>query len=451
MVSGSASAQLIDTSSQKDRKKTQRERLLGGMVHIAARDGYAAATIAQVIAHARVSRPTFYEYFADKDDCFLAAHREVAEVLIARVRRAVAEESPERALQSAVAALIDFAGSEPEQARFLLCETLAGGPRALDQRDRMISQIEQIIERARASTPPQSASPDLPSRAPIGGVQWLLSQRLRRGEHDLAELTEEVTRWVESYTRPAGEHRWWDLEPGPPPAPSPFVSELPGCAPAPLGPGRPQRSREEVVRNQRERILYATAEVAARKGYAAATIAEITSTARVDPRVFYTHFPGKQQAFLAAHEFGFQHMMAVAASAFFSATEWPERAWQGLLAGTQFQATHPTITHVVYAQSYAIGPPAVERIDDTHAAFTIFLREGNEHAGQPQSETTMEAIIAAGFEIAYHLSRGGRGDQMSRLAYHGTYLCLAPFLGPEAANRFIDEKMSASRDQAAGR
>ncbi|MGO8905540.1 MAG: TetR/AcrR family transcriptional regulator [Solirubrobacteraceae bacterium] len=422
------------------------------MVHIATRDGYAAATIAQVIAHARVSRPTFYEYFADKDDCFLAAHRDISEGLLTRIRRAVADASPERALQSVVSVLMDFAGTEPVQARFLLCETVAGGPRALDARDGLVAEIEQIVERARAGVAAKSASPDLPPSAVIGAIHWLLPPRLRRcAENDFAELNDELTRWVESYGRPAEEHRWRTLAPGPLPAPSRYISELPGSAPTPLPPGRSSRSGEEVARNQRERILYATAEVAARKGYTAATIAEITSAARVDPRLFYSHFPGKQEAFLAAHELGFQHTMAVAASAFFSTADWPERMWQGVLAGSHFQATHPTITHVVYVQSYAVGPLAEERIDDIRAAFTMFLREGNEHGSQPQSLTAMEAIVAAGFEIAYQFSRSGRGDQLPCLAYHITYLCLAPFLGPEAADRFIDEKIGASRRQEADR
>jgi AcrR family transcriptional regulator len=35
--------------------------------------GYARMTVAHVIGRARVSRKTFYEIFADREDCFLAA------------------------------------------------------------------------------------------------------------------------------------------------------------------------------------------------------------------------------------------------------------------------------------------------------------------------------------------------------------------------------------------
>lgn len=431
---------------QEHRKSTQRERLLDAMISVAVRNGYADTTIARVVADAGVSRATFYEHFSDKDDCFLAVHGEIAGGVLEQIRRDVANAPPEQAPQSAVEALLRFAETNPDQGRYLMCETLAAGPRALDRRDSMIAAIEQIVEEARKATPPKTLSPDLPTWALIGAVHWLLATRLRRGESNLVRLTDELVNWIDSYRQPAGQHRWHTLEPGPTPPPSPYPSELPRIPPTPLPPEASRPARKDLARNQRERILYATAEVAARNGYNATTIAEITASAGVDRRVFNTHFPNKQQAFLAAHELGFQHTMAVAARAFFSVAAWPERAWQGILAGTQFQASYPTITHLTYVQSYAIGEPAIQRIEDSHAAFTIFLQEGNENAAHPQPQSALEAIVAASFEIAYHQSRQGRGAEMPRLAWHGTYLCLAPFLGPEAANAFIDGKLEAAGD-----
>jgi AcrR family transcriptional regulator len=66
-------ATTINIAAQKGQKHTQRERLLAGMVAAANQHGYAQATVSAVIEHAGISRPTFYEYFADRDACFLAA------------------------------------------------------------------------------------------------------------------------------------------------------------------------------------------------------------------------------------------------------------------------------------------------------------------------------------------------------------------------------------------
>jgi AcrR family transcriptional regulator len=427
--------------SAKDRKSTQRERLLAGMIAAVDRYGYAGASVARVIAHAGVSRPTFYDYFTDKDDCFLAAHRELAHDLLARIKLAAAAQAPERSPQAAAGALIEFARARPDGARLLFDETMAGGSRALDERDRTITRIVQVIERSRAAASPGALSPDLPTRALIGAIHWLLPPLMRRGEHDLTEVARDTVRWIESYEQPSEEHRWRAPRLGPALPPSPHVPELALGPPPPLPPGRSRLPATERARNQRERILFATAEVAMRKGYTETTIADITVAARVDRRIFYKYFRDKQQAFLAVHELGTQQTMAIAASAFFSAETWPERIWEGIRATAHFHATYPWVTYVGFVESHAVGAPAVQRIDDSRAAFTIFLQEGAQYAEQPPSRTAMEAIAAAVFELGYHQAHLGRSRQMPRLACHAVYLALVPFLGVRATNKFIDRKL----------
>jgi AcrR family transcriptional regulator len=433
----------VNTPSRTDRKSTQRERLVAGMIAAAHRHGYAAANVSRVIGHAGVSRPTFYEYFADKDDCFLAAHRELSRLLVAEIRRDVAAEAPERALQVAMHTLIRLAEEYPDRAGFLANEAMAGGWRGLDERDALVDQIAQVVERARARVPAATRTPDLPTEVVIGAGRWLLAPVLRRDERDLTPLLDELIRWVESYEMPNGEHRWHTLEPGAELPPSPHVAQISLQPPQAIPPGRSRLSTSEIARNQRERILYATAQVAAAKGYTVTTIADICATAGVDRRVFYRNFKDKQQAFLAVHEFCVQQLMAVTASAFFSVSEWPERAWEAMHACTQFQATHSIVTHVALVESHAVGASAIQRIDDSRTAFTLFFQEGNQHASRPMSRAAMEAILAAIFEVFYRRARLGQGEQMSRLTCNGAYLMLAPFLGPVAANEFIDGKLRA--------
>ncbi len=431
----------INTQSLRGRRETQRERLIEGMIAVANRDGYAAASVSEVIAHAGVSRPTFYEYFADKDDCFLATHRDIAERLCTQIRTAVEQAPPERAPQAAIRRLLTRAEAEPARAQFLANDAMAAGPRALDERDRTIAEIEQTIEDARAGVSSRTPSPDLPTKALIGAAHWLLSGRLRRCEHDHTQLADELTGWIETYNRPAGKHRWRALRPGPPTGPSLHVSEIPANPPAPIPSGRTRLSKNEISQNQRWRILFATAEIATQKGYTAATIADIARAAHLDKRVFYNHFRDKQQAFLAVHELAFQQAMAVAASAYFSADQWPERVWRGIHAATQFQGTHASIAHMGFVESHAVGPAAIQRVEDSHTAFTIFLQEGNQHTPAPTAAITPQAIAAAVFEIGYQQTRHGNPHHLTRLAYHATYLALTPYLGPQAANRFIDGKL----------
>jgi AcrR family transcriptional regulator len=431
----------VKSPSQTNRKSTQRERLIAGMIAAADRYGYAGANVSQVIGHAGVSRPTFYEYFADKDDCFLAAHRELSRLLIWEIRRAVTAAPPEQAVQAAIRTLVRLSEEYPDRAGFLANEAMAGGCRGLDERDRLIDEIAEVVDQARAQAPPQTPTPDLPIQVVFGAGRWLLAPPLRRGERDLSALADDFIRWVESYELPTDEHRWHTLEPGPELPPSPHVSQMSLRPPPPIPPGRSRLSKSEIVRNQRERILYATAEVAAAKGYNVATIADITASAGVDRRVFYKHFRDKQQAFLAVHELFIQHLMALAASAFFSASTWPERAWAAMRASTQFQATHPIVSHIALVESHAVGASAIQRIDDSRTAFTLFLQEGDQQRDRQASRTAMEAIGGSVFEICYQQARRGQSEQIQRLTCNGAFLVLAPFIGPVAANEFIDEKL----------
>ena len=63
-------------------RNSQRARIVRAMLECVGRDGYEATTVPQVVATARVSRNAFYEFFADKADCFIAACDEAAQELL---------------------------------------------------------------------------------------------------------------------------------------------------------------------------------------------------------------------------------------------------------------------------------------------------------------------------------------------------------------------------------
>src|SRR2546422_3600835 len=61
-------------------------------------------------------------------------------------------------------------------------------------------------------------------------------------------------------------------------------------------------TREEVADSQRARLMAAVASVVSARGYAAATIAEISRRAGVSPKTFYEHFDDKLDCYLAAYD-----------------------------------------------------------------------------------------------------------------------------------------------------
>jgi AcrR family transcriptional regulator len=413
------------------------------MACLTSAEGYPKATIAKVVADAGVSRPTFYEHFDSKGACFLAVQRQIATDLLEQVRMAVARREPAHAADSAVRCLVDFARSAPDRARLLLCESSEAGPALLDERDRVVDAIAGVIDRTQARCEPRTIVADLPSWALVGATFWLLARTLGRDGGELDEMADQIADWIRRYERPLGEHRWRTVDPGPPPPPSAVVSDLPGLPPAPRISHRRGLSRGQAERIQRERILHATALVASRDGYNGMSATGIMNEAEIDKRIFYSAFANKHAAFMAAHELGIQHILAVTARAFCGSGTWPERVWDGVIAAAQFHATYPTLSHVVYLKPYSLIHQAIERIDQTHVAFTMFQHEGNRLATYPLEKAAMQAVVAASSEIVLLCLREGRSEQIPLMTPVLTYLCLAPYIGPGPAEQLIDAKMAA--------
>jgi AcrR family transcriptional regulator len=129
-------------------ESSQRERLLAAMCDAVAERGYAATSVADVIGRARVSRETFYRYFADKQDCFHAAHDRGVETLLAAMADALspaAALSPLERLDRATERYLEVLAAHPAIARTFLVEVYAAGPAALQRRTEVQDAFVDVI------------------------------------------------------------------------------------------------------------------------------------------------------------------------------------------------------------------------------------------------------------------------------------------------------------------
>ncbi len=162
--------------------RSQRARLLRAAVAVAGEAGYAGMTVTPVIAHAGVSRKTFYEQFADREDCFLAAYDLVTERALEGMREAFVRPAawPER-LRAALAWALDELAAHPHEARVAFAEVLAVGPRALAQRDRVLARLDPFLAPGRDLAPAGTAIPASMVRATAGALFELIGGQVRTG------------------------------------------------------------------------------------------------------------------------------------------------------------------------------------------------------------------------------------------------------------------------------
>jgi AcrR family transcriptional regulator len=172
---------------------SQRVRLLDAVARVVADKGYGAATVADVIALAGVSRRTFYEHFPGLEDCFLAAYEDGMRSLFGAIRSAlagVARDDPRLRSRIAIQAYLAAMASMPAAAWSFTVEVLGAGRRALAQRDWVMAQwAEQWRAFHTLRQQLQPGLPDMPESlllALVGGMEELVRDQMRR--HGAASL-----------------------------------------------------------------------------------------------------------------------------------------------------------------------------------------------------------------------------------------------------------------------
>lgn len=172
---------------------SQHERLVEGVVQAVADKGYADTTVADIVARAGVSRTTFYEHFADREECFLAAYEAGVDTLIAAIVEAVGVEGEwlDR-LRAGTRAYLGLLAAEPAFARTFFLEVYAAGPRALDRRAEVMERFARLLgdlhSAARADDSSLPAVPEPVYSAAVGGINEIVTARVRGGATD--ELTD---------------------------------------------------------------------------------------------------------------------------------------------------------------------------------------------------------------------------------------------------------------------
>lgn len=183
---------------------SQRGRMIDAMAAVVAEKGYAATTVADVVERAGVSRRTFYEQFADKEACFLAAYDVGLAAVLERIGSAV-EMHPaagwRQRARSGVEAFLALLAAEPAFARALQIEILTAGPAALDRRAGMLVMFSgvwrNVHERARVEEPTLAPLPDEVFTILTAGLEELIRDCLRtRGAEALPELAEPILQTV---------------------------------------------------------------------------------------------------------------------------------------------------------------------------------------------------------------------------------------------------------------
>jgi AcrR family transcriptional regulator len=157
----------------------QRERILSAVAQAAAELGYAEMSVEVIIERAGVSRRTFYEYFKNKEDAFLAAYDAAVRQQARHIRRAYLNETTARErLRAGITAYMQLTASQPELARMCIVEVLAAGPRAIARRNAAMRMFAEIIEDNIRELLPGCRRAALAAETIVGGIHEVVFSRI---------------------------------------------------------------------------------------------------------------------------------------------------------------------------------------------------------------------------------------------------------------------------------
>ncbi len=186
------------------RQDRQRARLFAAASVVFARGGYADATAEAIAREAGMSKATFYEHFANKEECIVALFDAATETLLRNMRDAAAQhvdaDSATR-VRTTLGAFLGTLARYPDESQTLLVEIVGAGPRAMERRDRALDAVASYIDDLNRGDAEQGRAPRLASPqdayAITGAVIELASRQIRTGvPGDIRELEPVVERLI---------------------------------------------------------------------------------------------------------------------------------------------------------------------------------------------------------------------------------------------------------------
>lgn len=204
--------------------------------------------------------------------------------------------------------------------------------------------------------------------------------------------------------------------------------------------------RDAAGADQRRRILEATAELVAERGYQETTMEEIVRHAKVGYATFYKHYPDKEAVFLALLEAATDRTVSRVEDAY-QREEGPWTDRVGAALGVLFEdvAAHPAVARAALVEAVAAGPEAAAKHEAALKRLAPLLRPGRElNPRQAELPESLEETLAGG--IVWVLGQrliGGEADKLRGLLPETLEFVLRPYVGEDEAAREAGEVADA--------
>jgi AcrR family transcriptional regulator len=176
---------------------SQRQRLLEAVTELVAEKGYPDVTIGDIVARAGTAKRTFYDHFADKLQCFLAALDVITDSLVSASARLFAVSGTVRErCEYSLRGYLELLASMPNTAKVFYLEAIAAGPEAVTRRlDVHLKFARNIVTLSRSASLEGEGRElsELHALAVVGALNQLIYGQLHHhGPDSLLEISDDV-------------------------------------------------------------------------------------------------------------------------------------------------------------------------------------------------------------------------------------------------------------------
>jgi AcrR family transcriptional regulator len=185
--------------SREEVEASQRTRLLQATIELGTERGFASLTLADIVRRAGVARSTFYDYFTDKQDCFLEAFDFAADMVLERVLAIGPPPAGDFAspVHAYIAGLLDLAVEEPVVVRLVAADAETLDPAAAERqraiRGRLADGLVTLRDFLRRDDPKLEPITHVRALAIVGAITEVVQQTFYSSGIDaLPELQPEI-------------------------------------------------------------------------------------------------------------------------------------------------------------------------------------------------------------------------------------------------------------------
>jgi len=401
----------------------QRARIHGAMVEAVAESGYQNTSVKRVVGLAGVSRRSFYEQFANKEDCFFATFDLIVRRQVKQIRKAylAAGGSLEQRAGAIFQGLAQFSTEDRNASVLVVLEAQRAGVNGVLRLRNAIGACEQALAHSFAESRGAAVLPAPLVRAIAGGLHGIVAASLHEHAADSVGLAQEMLDWTMPFQAPGAEHT---------------AERMAAVLKARLREisstyGHGLSGAEAPSRDERTRLLQGVLRLASREDFRKLSAPQIADEANVSIDGFCNMFEDKDDCFLAALDMIGDELLAIAADPDLVSSDWPHAVRRVLAQLTRHLADHPLHARTLAHEAFFAGTDAVERnIELAHSIATL-LTEG----APVEADASLITDAVAG--AIWHTIRcqvvSGRIPLLAALSDHLAYVVLAPFIGTEAA------------------